>query len=1038
MFMFSINHKETFPSREERILQFWQKNEIFEKSIEQTSKKPLFTFYDGPPFATGLPHYGHILAGTIKDVVPRFWTMQGFYVPRRFGWDCHGLPVENEIQKSKNLLTSFAIEDFGLANFNEECRSIVLRYTQQWEKTVTRMGRWVNFQNPYKTMDAPFMESVWWVFGELWKKGLIYEGYKVMPFSTNLGTPLSNFEANLNYKEVNDPSLTITFPLIGEEDVSFLAWTTTPWTLPSNLALAVHPEATYVKIFDKKTEKKYILAEERVKHHFQDFEVVAAFKGNSLKNKPYKPLFPYFTNKKNEGAFRVLTDDFVSMEDGTGIVHMAPAFGETDFALCQKEGIEAVCPIDQNGFFTDLVPDYQGVFVKDADKEIIKHLKTIQRVYSHSQIHHRYPFCWRSDTPLIYKAVKTWFVAVEKLKDRLLEANEEITWVPHHIKEGRFGNWLKNARDWAISRNRYWGTPIPIWQSEDGEIHVISSVQELEEKTGKKITDLHRHFIDDLTFQINGKTFSRIKEVFDCWFESGSMPYAQNHFPFETKEKTLESFPANFIAEGIDQTRCWFYTLHVLSVALFNKPAFRNVIVNGIVLAEDGMKMSKRLKNYPEPKIVIEQFGADALRLYLMNSPVIEGCDLRFCAKEVELVLRQALIPLWNCYVFLATYAKIHNWTPPKNEEAPSPIDIDKWILSLLHKLIHEVTEAMFSYKLQTAVIPIVHFIDHLTDWYIRRNRPRFWNKIPGQGCPSAFNTLYTVLHTLSRLTAPFIPFLSDAIYKELKKEADPISVHLCSFPPYNPDLRDYPLEEAMQIVQMVVNMGHNLRKEHKIKVRQPLAKADIVCNDAKKLENLQRHSNLIAEELNVKTLSFHENENNFVSLEIKPNFRILGKKVGRFMKAAQNKIENLSSTEILQLLEKKTITLQIEETPLVIEPEDVTIERKSKPNIVASSYLDITIALDTTLSHDLILEGIARELVNKINATRREIEVHLTDLIDIKIQTTPTAKEAFEKHCDYICNETLINNFSLENCKGKSWDINGHETVLAIQKFSP
>src|SRR3569832_174368 len=628
--MFQFEQEEGFPDREEKVLRFWQEKKIFQKTVEERRHRPLFSFYDGPPFATGLPHYGHLLAGTIKDVVPRFWTMKGYHVPRRFGWDCHGLPVENEIEKGQNLSGAPEIENFGIGKFYEECRSIVLRYTQEWKNTVSRMGRWVDFDETYHTMDKSFMESVWWVFGQLYEKGLVYEGFKVMPFSAKLGTPLSNFEANLNYREVDDPSLVVTFPLQDDRDVSLLAWTTTPWTLPSNLALAVHPELDYVKIRDKASGKVYILAEARVAANFKEAEVLEVFKGKQLKGLSYVTLFIFFVDRGDLKSFRVLVDEFVTIEDGTGIVHMAPAFGEADFFVCQKEGIDPVCPVDQNGKFTAEVPDYAGLYVKDADKEIIKRLKGEGRVEHHGQIHHRYPFCWRSDTPLIYKAVRTWFVAVEKIKDRLLEANEQIHWVPEHIKEGRFGKWLENARDWAVSRNRYWGTPIPLWRSDDGEVEVISSEKDLEEKSGKEITDLHRHFIDDVTFTHNGKVFKRIPEVFDCWFESGSMPYAQNHFPFENEALTLNAFPADFIGEGLDQTRGWFYTLTVLSVALFDKPAFKNVIVNGIILAEDGTKMSKRLKNYPEPGAMIEKFGADAVRLYLLNSLAVMADDLCF------------------------------------------------------------------------------------------------------------------------------------------------------------------------------------------------------------------------------------------------------------------------------------------------------------------------------------------------------------------------------------------------------------------------
>lgn len=1027
--MFKIEEKETVSQREERVLKFWKQEKIFEQSLEGTKKGPPFTFYDGPPFATGLPHYGHILAGTIKDVVPRFWTMKGYHVPRRFGWDCHGLPVENEIEKSQQLSGAPEIEKFGIGKFNEECRSIVLRYTQEWEKTVERMGRWVDFRKTYKTMDKAFMESVWWVFAELYKKGLVYEGFKVMPFSAQLGTPLSNFEANLNYRDVDDPSLTVAFSLVDEPEVSLLAWTTTPWTLPSNLALAVHPELDYVKI--RTSGQIYILAEARLKSNFKEYEILETFKGKALQGKQYQPLFNYFADIK---AFRVLVDEFVTIEDGTGIVHMAPAFGEADFFVCQKEGIDPVCPVDQNGRFTAEVPDYQGLFVKDADKEIIRRLKAEKRVVHHTQVRHRYPFCWRSDTPLIYKAVRTWFVAVEKIKDELLEANQEIQWVPGHIKGGRFGKWLENARDWAISRNRYWGTPIPLWRSEEGEIRVIGSVKELEEKTGKEILDLHRHFIDDLTFVEKGKTFRRIPEVFDCWFESGSMPYAQNHFPFEHQEETMQAFPADFIGEGLDQTRGWFYTLHVLAVALFNKPAFKNVIVNGIILAEDGTKMSKRLKNYPEPGAVIDQFGADAVRLYLLNSPAVLADDLRFSAKGVELVLRQVLIPLCNCYVFFATYAKIYEWKPHGKFNVPKA-EIDRWILSCTQKLVQEVDDQMSGYALQAAVQPLVGFIDHLTDWYIRRCRSRFWSEEATQDRNQAFETLYTVLHTFVRVAAPFVPFLTDAIYQELRKVDEPLSVHLCAFPTYHTKLRDPGLEKEMESVQTIVSIGHALRKENKLKVRQPLAKAHLISANDEQLTALKEHQHLIAEELNVREVQLHSDEATFVNLQAKPNFRVLGKKVGKHMNAVHQAIGNLLAHDLQALLNGNSINLVAAGESFLITPEDVAVERKVKEGVIAATQNGITVALDTHLTDELIVEGIARELVNKINTMRKELDFAVTDRIHLKLQTSSEVKQAFERHRDYICHEVLATSFEFTLCEGEAWDINGHATLIAMTR---
>ncbi len=1034
--MFEPNQKESIPQREERILDFWQKERIFEKTLEETRNKPNFSFYDGPPFATGLPHYGHILTGTIKDVVLRYKTMKGNYVIRRFGWDCHGLPVENEIEKAKELSGASSIEAFGIAAFNEECRSIVFRYTEEWKQVVARMARWVSFENTYHTMDLKYMESVWWVFSQLYEKGLVYEGFKVMPFSARLGTPLSNFEANLNYKEVDDPSLTVQFELADEPNTSLLIWTTTPWTLPSNLAVMAKKGMEYVKVKERASGRQFILAASRLPFYFknrEEYDLVSTFTGDSLAGKRYKPLFPYFAARAQQNAFRVILEESLSGEEGTGLVHSAPAFGEVDFFACAREGIELVNPVDTNGKFTHEVPDLAGLFVKDADKEIIRRLKSEKKVFHHGQVRHRYPFCWRSDTPLIYKAVSTWFVAVEKIKEKLLAANQKIHWVPEHIKEGRFGKWLENARDWAVSRNRYWGTPIPIWRSEDGEVLVISSIKELEEKSGEKITDLHRHFIDGLVVTHKGKAFHRITEVFDCWFESGSMPYAQDHYPFENKEEMPKRFPADFIAEGLDQTRGWFYTLTVLAAALFDKPAFKNVIVNGIILAEDGQKMSKRLKNYPEPKVVVDRYGADAVRLYLLNSPAVYGEDLRFSERGVELVLRQVLIPFWNAFVFLSTYAKIYHWEPT-SENFPEPqAEIDCWILSRLQKLVLDVTNGMDTYQLNLAVEPLVGFIDQLTNWYIRRSRARFWSEEASRDREEAFETLYTVLLTLAKVAAPFVPFASDAIYLQLKGKTALSSVHLCDFPQALQKLRDEKLEKEMGYVQEVVSLGHALRKEHKLKVRQPLAKAYLISPNPDVLSALQAKKHLIADELNVKEVEFEANEAAFVTIVVKPNFRVLGKKVGKGMNAAQAAIQALPPNQLSTLLKGGTAEIVVDGQSIQLTGEDVAIERKVKEGLVAATSQELTIALDTALNEQLLLEGLAREIVNKINTMRRELGYSVTDRIVIQLKTTERVKKAFQLHRDYIVHEVLATQVQFDCSDGTEWDLNGEPTLIAL-----
>jgi isoleucyl-tRNA synthetase len=816
-----------------------------------------------------------------------------------------------------------------------------------------------------------------------------------------------------------------------------MIWTTTPWTLVSNLAVMAGPDIDYVKVKHKANGQMYYMAAARLPVYDKegtDYEIIERLKGKDLEGKRYLPLFDYFSERSKLGAFRVIMDEGVSTEDGTGLVHCAPAFGEADFYACQRAGIELVCPVDGNGRFTKEIPEYTGLFVKDADKDIIKRLKAQHSVILAATLHHRYPFCWRSDTPLIYKALKTWFVAVEKIKPALLKSNEEVHWTPENLKHGRFGKWLEGARDWAISRNRYWGTPIPIWRAEDGEIYVVGSIAELEELTGAKITDLHRHYIDDLTFEKNGKTFKRISEVFDCWFESGSMPYAQNHYPFENQDLFEKGFPADFIGEGLDQTRGWFYTLTILSTALFNKPAFKNVIVNGIVLAEDGTKMSKRLRNYPDPSLVVQRFGADAVRLYMMHSPAVKADDLCFAESGVELVLRQVLLPLWNAYSFLTTYARIYDWKPKTVPAKPNAV-IDQWILSLLNKLIKEVEFGMDNYDLNHSVEPFITFVDQLTNWYIRRSRRRFWDEKASVDRDEAFATLYHVLIELVKIAAPYIPFLSDAIYRNLRHDGMPDSVHLCDFPPYRQDMRDENLEEAMAAVQTTVSLGHALRKEYKHKVRQPLPAAHIASEDARILHFLEDQQHLIADELNVKNVVLGSDESKFVSLKAKPNFRVLGKKVGKLMRSVQQEIDAFGQEQLTALLNGENVELKVEGETITLTPEDVAVERLVREGLVAANEDKITIALDTALTDDLLLEGLAREVVNKINTMRRESGFDVTDRIHVTVDSTPRVRECFDKFGTLINGEVLALSVDFKPCEGTAWDLNGEQATIALRK---
>ncbi|TNF89876.1 MAG: isoleucine--tRNA ligase, partial [Gammaproteobacteria bacterium] len=832
----------SFVDMEHEVLNYWDEQDVFQQTLENTKEKKPYIFYDGPPFATGLPHHGHIVASTIKDIVPRYWTMKGRYVMRRFGWDCHGLPIEHEIDKKLNMSAQQAVEEMGVAGYNDQCRAIVDRYTSEWRQTITRLGRWVDFDNDYKTMDPWYMESVWWVLKQLWDKGLVYQGSRVMPVSTELGTPLSNFEANLNYQDVQDPAVTVLFKL-ADEDAYLSAWTTTPWTLPSNLGICVGADIDYVKVRDAEAGKDFYIAEACL-GAYGEFEVLETLKGSALVGRSYEPLFPYFAHERERGAFAVVADDYVTTEAGTGMVHQAPAFGEDDYRILQAAGIEAfVVPVTPNGIFTDEVTDFAGQYIKDADKEIIRYLKDSGALYRHDTIQHSYPFCYRSDTPLIYRAIPSWYVRVTEMRDKLLKANAQIRWVPDHIKEGRFGNWLEGAIDWSISRNRVWGTPIPIWINDvTGNEICIGSVDELESYTGVRVTDLHREHVDPLTFELDGEegTYRRIEEVLDCWFESGSMPYAQLHYPFENQHVFESGFPAEFIAEGLDQTRGWFYTLTVLAAALYDKPAFRNVIVNGMVMAEDGKKMSKRLKNYTPPDELMEVYGADALRLYLINSGLVRGEEQRFADSGVRDMTRRALLPWYNAFAFLKTYAEIDQWSPDKGLHQGDNI-LDQWILSRLQTLKANVAEQMEAYRLYNVVPQLFDFIEDLTNWYIRLNRSRFWGESITADKIAAYSTLYTTLYELAQVMAPFAPFLSDHLYLELAslggREPSPASVHLCDYPEAESERIKTELEVAVDRMQQVVLLGRQRREEVKVGIRTPLRCLTIINRDERLLE---------------------------------------------------------------------------------------------------------------------------------------------------------------------------------------------------------
>ncbi|XP_074008530.1 isoleucine--tRNA ligase, cytoplasmic isoform X1 [Numenius arquata] len=1037
----------TFPKEEEKILDLWKNLSCFQECLKQSKNKPRFNFYDGPPFATGLPHYGHILAGTIKDIVTRFAHQSGFHVDRRFGWDCHGLPVvcvinllqifllEYEIDKTLGIKGPEDVAKMGIEEYNNQCRGIVMRYSKEWEFSVTRLGRWIDFENDYKTLYPEFMESVWWVFKQLYDKGLVYRGVKVMPFSTACNTPLSNFESHQNYKDVQDPSVIVSFPLDEDTSISLVAWTTTPWTLPSNLALCVNPELQYVKLRDNATGKIYILMESRLIALYKsdsEYEILDRFPGIALKGKKYKPLFEYFIQCKDKGAFAVVVDSYVKEEEGTGVVHQAPYFGADDYRVCmdfniiQKDSVP-VCPVDASGCFTAEVTDFAGQYVKDADKNIIKLLKEKGRLVHSSNFKHSYPFCWRSDTPLIYKAVPSWFVRVEHMVEKLLENNAQCYWVPDFVREKRFGNWLKDARDWAISRNRYWGTPIPLWVSEDfEEVVCIGSMAELEELSGVKVTDLHRESIDHLTIPSRcGKgLLRRVPEVFDCWFESGSMPYAQVHYPFENKKELEDAFPADFIAEGIDQTRGWFYTLLVLSTALFGRPPFKNVIVNGLVLASDGQKMSKRKKNYPDPMSIVNSYGADALRLYLINSPVVRAENLRFKEEGVRDILKDVFLPWYNAYRFLVQNVQIlqhkdegREFLYNENTVKESSNIMDKWILSFTQSLIQFFKAEMAAYRLYTVVPRLVKFVDILTNWYVRMNRRRLKGENGTEDCIMALETLFSVLFSMCRLMAPYTPFITELMYQNLKTLIDPASVqekntesiHYLMLPQVREDLIDKKIESAVSCLQSVIELGRVIRDRKTIPVKYPLKEVVVIHQDPEALENIRSLEKYILEELNVRQVTLSTNKDKYgVRLRAEPDHMVLGKRLKGAFKLVTAAIKELKSEQLEKFQETGTIVVEGHE----LHGEDLrlmyTFDQVAggSAQFEAHSDAQVLVLLDVTPDQSMVDEGVAREVINRIQKLRKKRNLVPTDEITVYYRAHPEGDyldTVIKEHTDFI-----------------------------------
>ena len=1004
-----------FSDMEQQVLRYWDLDQTFQASCDNRETSPEYVFYDGPPFANGLPHYGHLLTGYVKDIIPRYKTMRGYKVARVFGWDCHGLPAELEAEKQLGIKDKGQIEAMGLEKFNEYCAQSVLQYTEEWKAYVTRQARWVDFDNGYKTMDLDFMESVMWAFKTLYDNGLIYQGFRVLPYSWAEHTPLSNQETRLDdsYKMRQDPAVTVTMPLVDTPGhplgaalagVNALIWTTTPWTLPSNLAIAVNPDVTYAVVRTADGER-YLLADNLVAGYAKelgDYEIEHTYVGQELAGLGYQPPYDFFLDEPN--AFRILVADYVTTEDGTGVVHQAPAFGEDDMLTCQQAGIGVVIPVDMDGKFTSLVPPYEGMLVFDANKDIIRDLKAAGRILRHQTIEHSYPHSWRSGQPLIYMALPSWFVAVTKFRDRMVELNHDlIEWMPEHIRDGQFGKWLEGARDWNISRNRYWGSPIPVWVSDSEEyprVDVYGSLDELERDFGVRPASLHRPYIDELTRpnpdDPTGKsTMRRVPEVLDCWFESGSMPFAQKHYPFENKEWFDDHSPADFIVEYSGQSRGWFYTLHVLATALFDRPAFKKVVAHGIVLGDDGLKMSKSKGNYPNVNEVFDRDGSDAMRWFLMSSPILRGGNLIVTEQGIREGVRQALLPMWNAYSFL----KLYSATPARIATDSTDI-LDRYILAKLHNLVAGVTDALDDTDIARACDEVRWFCDVLTNWYVRRSRQRFWEG--DEAHPEAFNTLYTVLEALTRVTAPLLPMLSEVIWRGLTGER---SVHLADFPAADDFPADNDLVTAMDSMRGVCSATNSIRKAYKLRNRLPLPKLTVAMADSQQLATF---ADIIRSEVNVKELSLTDDVDSIGTFEVVVNAKIAGPRLG---KDVQKAIKAVKAGNYERTDHGTVIADGVE-----LQPDEFT-ERLVAADPTATAQIDGVdglVLLDTHVTEELEAEGWAADVIRGLQDARKLMDLEVSDRITVTLGV-PAEKEQWAlRHADTIAGEVLATSLDI------------------------
>jgi len=1049
--MFKQNlEKINYPEIEEKILEFWKENKIFEKSISTRDKENSFTFYEGPPTANGKPGIHHVMARTLKDLVCRYKTLQGYRVERKAGWDTHGLPVEIEVEKKLGIKHKSEVLEYGVEKYNKACRDSVFTYLDLWEKMTTRMGYWIDLRSAYITLDNNYIESVWWALKTLFDKGLIYKDYKIVPQDPKSETVLSSHELALGYRETKDPSVYVFFKIKNSNDY-FLVWTTTPWTLISNVALAVGKDVDYVKI--KFNNKNIILAKTRLSLIEGEYEVLQEIKGKDLEGIEYEQLFNYLTVDKK--AFFVTLGDFVSTEDGSGIVHIAPAFGADDYELSKKYNLPMLQPVTRGGLFTDEVTDFKGQFVKDADKDIILKLKEDGKLFKKETITHSYPFSWRHENvPVIYYARESWFIRTTSVADRMVELNKTINWQPPEVGSGRFGNWLQENKDWALSRDRFWATPLPIWINDEGDMFAVGSIEELKngfvEKDGKRVSvseletiDLHKPFVDQIFFEKDGKIYKRTPELIDVWFDSGSMPFAQYHYPFENKELFEKNFfPADFICEGIDQTRGWFYTLHAISTMLFDSVAFKNIIVNELILDKNGLKMSKSRGNTVDPFELFSKYGADATRWYLVtNSPPWR--PTLFDEEGLVEVQRKFFGTLLNTYAFFALYANIDNFNyEEKHIDYKQRPEIDRWIISKLNSLVKDYEKLMDNYDVTRAARAVSDFtIDHLSNWYVRRCRRRFWKSEMNENKLSAYQTLYECLVTITKLTSPFAPFISEEIYQNLnsatKKERFE-SVHLSSFP--KPQYFEYELEEKMEIAQKVVYLTRSMRAKNNLKVRQPLKKIMVVVDKSKR-DSLEKMKEVILDEVNIKELVVLNDDSEIVNKSTKANFKSIGPKFGKKANIVAGAIKSLSKSEIGMLESGQDVKLKVNGEEIFITREDVEIISSEITGWVVESQEGVTVALDTELSDELIEEGLAREVVNRIQNMRKDAGYEVTDRIRINFTGSDKMLSAFNSFRNYIASETLAeevsNNKKIKNGFNQEWKIGDLQCSIQIEKVN-